>query len=61
MKIDNAKFKKKVIPGDILIFKLELISPIRRGICHMHGKGFVNGDIVVEADLLAQVAKKKII
>ena len=58
MKIDNAKFKKKVIPGDTLIFKLELISPIRRGICHMHGKGFVNGDIVVEADLLAQVAKK---
>ena len=37
---------------------LNLISPIRRGLCHMHGKGFVNGDIVVEADLLAQIAKK---
>ena len=58
MKIDNAKFKKKVIPGDTIIFRLNLISPIRRGLCHMHGKGFVNGDIVVEADLLAQIAKK---
>ena len=60
MKIDNAKFKKKVIPGDTLIFRLNLISPIRRGLCHMHGKGFVNGKIVVEADLLAQISPKKI-
>ena len=59
MKIDNAKFKQKVIPGDIIIFRLNLISPIRRGLCHMHGKGFVNGKIVVEADLLAQIAPKK--
>ena len=59
MKIDNAKFKKKVVPGDTIIFKLNLISPIRRGLCHMHGKGFVNGEIVVEADLLAQIAPKK--
>ena len=58
MKIDNAKFKQKVLPGDTIIFKLELISPIRRGLCHMHGKGFVDGKIVVEADLLAQIAKK---
>ena len=58
MKIDNAKFKKKVTPGDTIIFRLNLISPIRRGLCHMHGKGFVNGEIVVEADLLAQIAKK---
>jgi UDP-3-O-[3-hydroxymyristoyl] N-acetylglucosamine deacetylase/3-hydroxyacyl-[acyl-carrier-protein] dehydratase len=61
MKIDNAKFKKKVIPGDIIIFRLNLISPIRRGLCHMHGKGFVDGHIVVEGDLLAQItAKEKI-
>ena len=60
MKIDNAKFKKKVVPGDILIFRLNLISPIRRGLCHMHGKGFVNGQIVVEADLLAQISPKNI-
>ena len=59
MKIDNAKFKKKVVPGDTIIFKLNLISPIRRGLCHMHGKGFVNGAIVVEADLLAQIAPKE--
>lgn len=59
MKIDNAKFKKKVVPGDIIIFRLNLISPIRRGLCHMHGKGFVNGNIVVEGDLLAQIVPKK--
>ncbi|MGY8988996.1 MAG: bifunctional UDP-3-O-[3-hydroxymyristoyl] N-acetylglucosamine deacetylase/3-hydroxyacyl-ACP dehydratase [Flavobacteriales bacterium] len=58
MKIDNSKFKQKVIPGNTIIFKLELISPIRRGLCHMHGTGFVDGKIVVEADLLAQIAKK---
>jgi UDP-3-O-[3-hydroxymyristoyl] N-acetylglucosamine deacetylase/3-hydroxyacyl-[acyl-carrier-protein] dehydratase len=59
MKIDNAKFKKKVVPGDTIIFKCNLISPIRRGLCHMHGVGFVNEKIVVEADLLAQIAPKK--
>ena len=58
MKIDNAKFKQKVIPGDILIFRLDLISPIRRGLCHMHGKGFVKDKLVVEAELLAQITKK---
>ena len=58
MKIDNAKFRKKVIPGDLLVFRLDLISPIRRGLCHMHGKGFVNNQIVAEADFLAQIAKK---
>jgi UDP-3-O-[3-hydroxymyristoyl] N-acetylglucosamine deacetylase/3-hydroxyacyl-[acyl-carrier-protein] dehydratase len=59
MKIDNAKFKKKVVPGDTIIFRLNLISPIRRGLCHMHGKGFVDGNIVVEGDLLAQIMPKK--
>ncbi|MEC7646148.1 MAG: bifunctional UDP-3-O-[3-hydroxymyristoyl] N-acetylglucosamine deacetylase/3-hydroxyacyl-ACP dehydratase [Bacteroidota bacterium] len=59
MKIDNAKFKRKVVPGDTIIFKLSLISPIRRGLCHMHGVGFVNEKIVVEADLLAQISPKK--
>ncbi|MBC8266742.1 MAG: bifunctional UDP-3-O-[3-hydroxymyristoyl] N-acetylglucosamine deacetylase/3-hydroxyacyl-ACP dehydratase [Flavobacteriales bacterium] len=59
MKIDNAKFKRKVTPGDTIIFRLNLISPIRRGLCHMHGKGFVDGKIVVEGDLLAQIAPKK--
>ena len=59
MKIDNAKFKQKVVPGNTIIFKLNLLSPIRRGLCHMHGLGFVDDKIVVEADLLAQIAPKK--
>jgi len=59
MKIDNAKFKRKVVPNDTIIFRLDLLSPVRRGLCHMHGKGFVDGKIVVEADLLAQIAPKK--
>ena len=59
MKINNAKFKQKVLPGDTIIFRLDLISPIRRGLCHMHGKGFVNNKMVVEAELLAQIAPKK--
>ena len=59
MKIENAKFKRKVVPGDTIIFRLNLISPIRRGLCHMHGKGFVDGKVAVEGDLLAQIAPKK--
>ena len=58
LKIDNAKFKKKVVPNEKIIFHLKLISPIRRGLCHMHGKGYVNEKIVVEADLLAQILRK---
>ncbi|MBW8360329.1 MAG: bifunctional UDP-3-O-[3-hydroxymyristoyl] N-acetylglucosamine deacetylase/3-hydroxyacyl-ACP dehydratase [Weeksellaceae bacterium] len=57
IKIDKVKFKKKVIPGDTLIFKIDLISPIRRGIVHMQGYGYVGDSIVVEAELMAQVAK----
>lgn len=59
MKIDNVRFKQKVIPGDTLIFKLELISPIRRGICHMRGVAFVNGKPVTEAEMMAQIVKEK--
>ncbi len=58
MKIDNAKFKQKVLPGDTIIFRLHLISPIRRGICHMRGTGYVGDKIVVEADLLAKISPK---
>lgn len=60
VKIDNVKFKKKVIPGDTLVFKLELLAPIRRGIVHMQGYGYVGDSVVVEAELMAQVAKTKI-
>jgi len=59
MKIDNVKFKQKVIPGDTLVFKLELISPIRRGICHMRGAAYVNNKVVTEAEMMAQIVKEK--
>lgn len=59
MKIDNVKFKHKVLPGDTLIFKCDLISPIRRGICHMQANAYANGKLVAEAELMAQIAKKQ--
>ncbi len=59
MKMDNVKFKQKVLPGDTLFFKCELISPIRRGICHMQSYGYANGKLVVEAELMAQIVKKQ--
>ncbi|HKJ07151.1 MAG TPA: bifunctional UDP-3-O-[3-hydroxymyristoyl] N-acetylglucosamine deacetylase/3-hydroxyacyl-ACP dehydratase [Flavobacteriaceae bacterium] len=59
MKMDKVKFKQKVLPGDTLIFKAELITPIRRGICHMQSCGYANGKLVVEAELMAQIAKKQ--
>ncbi|ODS87530.1 MAG: UDP-3-O-[3-hydroxymyristoyl] N-acetylglucosamine deacetylase [Chryseobacterium sp. SCN 40-13] len=60
IKMDKVKFKRKVVPGDTLVFKIELISPIRRGIVHMQGYGYVGENIVVEAELMAQVAKNNI-
>ena len=57
MKIDNVKFKKKVVPGDTLIFDLKLITPIRRGIVHMQGRAFVGDTLVSEAELMAQITK----
>ncbi|RRJ93370.1 bifunctional UDP-3-O-[3-hydroxymyristoyl] N-acetylglucosamine deacetylase/3-hydroxyacyl-ACP dehydratase [Flavobacterium macacae] len=57
MKIDNVKFKHKVLPGDTLTFKCDLISPIRRGICHMQAHAYANGKLVAEAELMAQIAK----
>lgn len=59
MKIDNVKFKQKVVPGDTLIFKCELITPIRRGICHMQGYAYANGKLCAEAELMAQISKVK--
>jgi UDP-3-O-[3-hydroxymyristoyl] N-acetylglucosamine deacetylase/3-hydroxyacyl-[acyl-carrier-protein] dehydratase len=59
MKIDNVKFKNKVLPGDTLFFKCDLISPIRRGICHMQGYAYANGKLVSEAELMAQIVKVK--
>lgn len=59
MKIDNVKFKHKVLPGDTLLFKCELITPIRRGICHMQANAYANGKLVAEAELMAQIARKQ--
>jgi UDP-3-O-[3-hydroxymyristoyl] N-acetylglucosamine deacetylase/3-hydroxyacyl-[acyl-carrier-protein] dehydratase len=59
LKIDNVRYKKKVIPGDTIVFDLELISPIRRGLVNMKGKAYVNGVVVSEAEMLAQIVKEK--
>ena len=59
MKIDKVKFKQKVVPGDTLIFKCDLITPIRRGICHMQGYAYTNGKLCAEAELMAQISKVK--
>ena len=59
MKMDKVKFKQKVLPGDTLIIKAELLSPIRRGICNMQAYGYANGKLVVEAELMAQIVKVK--
>ncbi len=60
LKIENVRFKQKVVPGDTLIFKLELVTPIRRGICHMRGAAYVGDKIVTEAEMMAQIVKKDI-
>jgi UDP-3-O-[3-hydroxymyristoyl] N-acetylglucosamine deacetylase/3-hydroxyacyl-[acyl-carrier-protein] dehydratase len=60
LKIDNAKFKAKVSPGDILLIKMELLTPIRRGICHMQGIAYVDNKIVSEAELTAQIIRRKV-
>ena len=59
MKIDNVKFKHQVNPGDTLVFTLDLITPIRRGIVHMAGKAYANDRMVTEAELMAQIVKTK--
>ncbi len=58
LKIDNCKFKQKVIPGDTLILKMELLHPIRRGICEMRGTVYVGDKLVTEAILVAQIVKR---
>lgn len=58
LKIDNAKFKHKVFPGDTILFKMELIAPIRRGICQMNATAYVGNKIVAEAELTAQIVKR---
>lgn len=59
MKIDGVKFKQKVVPGDTVVFELVLLTPIRRGICHMKGIAYVNNKPVMEAEMMAQIVKVK--
>jgi UDP-3-O-[3-hydroxymyristoyl] N-acetylglucosamine deacetylase/3-hydroxyacyl-[acyl-carrier-protein] dehydratase len=59
MKIDNVKFKRPVYPGDTLVFKLELITPIRRGICNMRANAFVNNQLVSQGDMMAQIKRRE--
>jgi len=56
---NNIKFRRKVVPGDTLIFKLSFLSPMRRGIANMRGLAFVGDTIVAEGEFMAQIAKKK--
>ena len=59
LKIDNVRYKHQVVPGDTLVFKLDLMQPIRRGLCQMHGKAYANGKLVSEAEIMAQIIKVK--
>ncbi|MGN6400237.1 MAG: bifunctional UDP-3-O-[3-hydroxymyristoyl] N-acetylglucosamine deacetylase/3-hydroxyacyl-ACP dehydratase [Flavisolibacter sp.] len=58
LKIDHCKFKQKVVPGDTLLLKMELMNPVRRGICEMKGTIFVGDKIAAEAEMVAQIVKK---
>ena len=58
LKIDNCKFKQKVVPGDTMILKMEFVGPIRRGICEMKGTVYVGGKVATEAYLVAQVVRR---
>ena len=60
MKINNVKFKQKVVPGDSVVFELTLMSPIRRGLVEMSGKAYVNGKEVAESEMLAQIVKDRV-
>ncbi|MET1259286.1 MAG: bifunctional UDP-3-O-[3-hydroxymyristoyl] N-acetylglucosamine deacetylase/3-hydroxyacyl-ACP dehydratase [Flavobacteriaceae bacterium] len=59
LKIDNVRYKHQVVPGDTLIFKLDLMTPIRRGICQMQARAYANGRVVSEAEIMAQITKVK--
>ncbi len=59
MKMDNIKFRRKVIPGDTVIFKLDLLAPIRRGVANMKGVAYVGDAVVAEGEFMANVTKNK--
>ena len=57
--IENCRFRRNVLPGDTVIFKCEFTSPMKRGIVKMQGRGYVSGQLVCEADMIASLVKKK--
>ncbi len=58
LKIDQVKFRQRVVPGDTLIFDIKLMGPVRRGICHMKGVAYVGHKVVMEAELMASIVEK---
>jgi len=56
--IENCRFRKRVLPGDTIIFRCQLLSPIKRGIAKMKGQAFVNGKVVMEAEMSAAIVRK---
>lgn len=59
LKIGDVRFRSKVVPGDVLVFTIELTGPIKRGICSMYGKAYVGDKVVMEGNLVAQIVKNK--
>jgi UDP-3-O-[3-hydroxymyristoyl] N-acetylglucosamine deacetylase / 3-hydroxyacyl-[acyl-carrier-protein] dehydratase len=59
LKIDNVRFKRKVVPGDTLLLKMELLEPVRRGIVRMRAQAFVGNHVVTEGEMMAQVVRNK--
>ncbi len=59
LKINDVRFRSKVVPGDVLVFTIELTSPIKRGICSMYGKAYVGDKVVMDGHLVAQIVKNK--
>jgi len=59
LKISEARFRRKVVPGDVLVFSIELAAPIKRGVCTMNGKAYVGNEVAVEVSLTAQIIKNK--
>ena len=59
MRIDEVKFRQKVVPGDTLLFRVELLHPVRHGVSTMKGYVFVGDNVVSEAQFTAQIVKNK--
>jgi UDP-3-O-[3-hydroxymyristoyl] N-acetylglucosamine deacetylase/3-hydroxyacyl-[acyl-carrier-protein] dehydratase len=60
LKMNDVRWRQKVVPGDILVYEMVLVEPIRRGIVHMFGKAYVNNKVVAEGDLMAQIVRNRV-